>query len=439
MTSNGSTRTPDITTNGLRPLVSNQDSQHAESNADVNQKLSAARTRLILDKPFLGALVLRLPLVENSQWCKTTATDARAIYYNQTYLSELSLSQVQFVLAHEALHCGLSHFARREHREQKRWDVACDHAVNQLLAADNLEPPPTALFDASYAGMSAEEIYPCIETDDNEEPMDQHLYDPQLSDNNTLNNNNPADQQTSAPESSSSNDSSDNSSDVETQIHNSPPPPLNSTERDRLDTKWQQRLAGAAQQAEQAGKLNDSIARMLQRLLQPSVPWRSMLSRFMSSAARIDYNLTRPSQRREGDAILPSLHTRQIDVAVAIDTSGSIRQEELDVFLTELNAIKGSMNARITLLACDAELDKNCPWIFEPWDPMKFPPQLSGGGTTDFNPVFDWLTASIMRPDLLIYFTDGKGHFPDTPPSLPVLWLVKGGAAVPWGQRIQLN
>ena len=430
MTSSGADKTPDITKNGLRPVDSNQ----TVSSHDVEQKLTAARTRLILDKPFLGALVLRLPLIENSQWCQTTATDARAIYYNQTYLSELSLSQVQFVLAHEALHCGLSHFARREHRDRKRWDVACDHAVNQLLAADNLEPPPAALFDESYAGMSAEEIYPCIEADDNEEPMDQHLYDPQLNDNNTSSDNTPTDQLTTAPEDASPGDSSE----IEVQRNNRPPP-LSNTERDRLNTKWQQRLAGAAQQAEQAGKLNKSIARMLQRLLQPSIPWRAMLSRFMSSAARIDYNLTRPSQRREGDAILPSLHTRQIDVAVAIDTSGSVKQEELDVFLTELNAIKGSMNARITLLACDAVLDENCPWIFEPWDPLNLPPQLSGGGTTDFNPIFDWLTANILRPDLLIYFTDGKGHFPDTPPSLPVLWLVKGSAGVPWGQRIQLN
>ena len=264
--------------------------------------------------------------------------------------------------------------------------------------------------------------------------MDQHLYDPQLNDNDTSGHSTSADQQTSEPEDASPGDSSE----VEVRRNNRPLP-LSNTERDRLNIKWQQRLAGAAQQAEQAGKLNKSIARMLQRLLQPSIPWRAMLSRFMSSAARIDYNLTRPSQRREGDAILPSLHTRQIDVAVAIDTSGSVKQEELDVFLTELNAIKGSMNARITLLACDAVLDENCPWIFEPWDPLNLPPQLSGGGTTDFNPVFDWLTANILRPDLLIYFTDGKGHFPDTPPSLPVLWLVKGSAGVPWGQRIQLN
>lgn len=45
-------------------------------------RLSAARTRLILDKPFLGALAMRLPLVAAGPWCKTTASDARSLYYN---------------------------------------------------------------------------------------------------------------------------------------------------------------------------------------------------------------------------------------------------------------------------------------------------------------------------------------------------------------------
>ena len=48
------------------------------SEQDLETKLAAARTRLIIDKPFLGALVLRLPMVKaDPKWCKTTATDAR--------------------------------------------------------------------------------------------------------------------------------------------------------------------------------------------------------------------------------------------------------------------------------------------------------------------------------------------------------------------------
>jgi predicted metal-dependent peptidase len=43
------------------------------------------------------------------------------------------------------------------------------------------------------------------------------------------------------------------------------------------------------------------------------------------------------------------------------------------------------------------------------------------------------------RPDLLVYFTDGEGEFPPAAPPYPVIWLVKGPASVPWGERIQLN
>ena len=99
----------------------------------IETKLTAARAKLILDKPFLGALVLRLPMAAaDPNWCATTATDARRFYYNPEYIDSLSMSQTQFMLAHEALHCALSHFARRQHRVQHRWDLACDYAINPL-------------------------------------------------------------------------------------------------------------------------------------------------------------------------------------------------------------------------------------------------------------------------------------------------------------------
>ena len=112
----------------------------------VETKLASARTRLILDKPFLGALVLRLPMrAASDDWCPTTATDARTFYYNPSYIDALSLDETQFMLAHEALHCALSHFARRQHRIKHRWDLACDYAINPLLIDDGLRPPPNAL------------------------------------------------------------------------------------------------------------------------------------------------------------------------------------------------------------------------------------------------------------------------------------------------------
>ncbi len=403
---------------------------------DIENKLVAARTWLIIDKPFLGALALRLPLIEaDPRWCRTTATDARSFYYNRDYIKALSFEQTKFILAHEALHCALSHFARREHRHKRRWDLACDFAINPLLVADGLMPAPDALILDAFKDMTAEEIYPCIQENTDEEPMDRHLYD-----------------QDDRPHGSGDRDDGEGGrgeeqTDDNGGSHGEPdaqaggaqqPPPLSTPERDALDKQWQQRLASAAQQAMQAGKLGGSMARMVDHLLQPQLPWRMLLAHYMTRAARNDYSFAHPS-RREGTAILPGLRSQHIDLLVVLDTSGSISDDEMQEFLSEVNAIKGQVGARITLHACDEKLAPEGPWIFDPWEDVKLPGKLPGGGGTRFTPVFEWAEWQDRAPDLLVYFTDAKGEFPKIEPSYPVLWLVKGKEKVPWGQRIQLN
>lgn len=399
---------------------------------DVETKLSAARTRLILDKPFLGALVLRLPMkAADPKWCPTTATDARAFYYNTSYIDALSLEQTQFMLAHEALHCALSHFARREHRIKRRWDLACDLAINPLLVKDGLKPPPGALMMAQFDGMTAEEIYPSTdELEDDQEPLDEHLYDNESAEGGSGDG--------SSGQAGDDRPAGGQSVDDTSRQGAPRPEPLSEAERQQLEVQWQQRLAGAAQQAMRAGKLGGGLARLVDHLLQPKLPWRMLLARYMTAIARDDYNYTRPS-RREGAAILPSLRSHQVDVVVALDTSGSISPDEIGEFMSEVDAIKGQVRARLTLHACDAELARDGPWEFEPWEAFRLPREFRGGGGTRFTPVFDWANKRDRSPDLLVYFTDAEGEFPQMEPGFPVLWLVKGKARVPWGQRVQLN
>ncbi|MDB4409914.1 VWA-like domain-containing protein, partial [Gammaproteobacteria bacterium] len=117
----------------------------------------------------------------------------------------------------------------------------------------------------------------------------------------------------------------------------------------------------------------------------------------------------------------------------------SIKPAEMQEFVTEIDAIKGQVRARITLHACDAALATEGPWVFEPWEEFALPGNIRGGGGTRFTPVFEHLDAQGDSPDLLVYFTDAEGEFPEMEPRFPVIWLVKGRGKVPWGQRIQLN
>ena len=423
----------------------------------IETKLSAARTRLILEKPFLGTLVMHLELkAVQDDSVRTTGTDARFFYYNPKFIQHLNLAQTQFMLSHDAMHCALAHFARRQHRELKRWDIACDHAVNLLLWDEGLKPPAGCLMNPEYHGLTAEEIYPLIPPDTSEQTIDSHMYD---NDSSSGTQSQPNQQQ-----SPQNQESEQSVGEGQGQGEGEEPPPeqrqgesqgeaakqtqgagnqpqiegLSETEKEELGRQWQQRLAAAAQQAAQAGKLSQTLARMVDNLLQPQLPWRMLLARYMKVAARDDYSFQRPS-RREGEAILPSLSSNMIDVIVVLDTSGSIKDEELREFLSEVDVLKSQLRARITLHACDDQLCENGPWTFEAWEALTLPKNLTGGGGTSFKPPFEWIDQAQLHPDLVVYFTDAEGDFPVREPHCPVIWLVKGKAPTPWGQRIQLN
>jgi hypothetical protein len=317
---------------------------------------------------------------------------------------------------------------------------------------------------SSYKGMTAEEIYPLLDDNDESETLDTHAYD---SDSDGQGQQSDMDEhdvqerqqgqqgeQDRAPDRSAAGDGARGRPEGEpepepeppqpseqpqpSQTASSAPPPLTPDEQETLQIQWQQRMAGAAQQAMQAGRLGGELKRIIDHLLQPQLPWRMLLARYMNALSRHDYSWSRPS-RREGAHILPSLRSQRVNLVVAIDTSGSIKDPEVQEFIDEIDALKAQVQAQVVLLPCDAGLCPGAPFLFEPWERFERPAAIKGGGGTDFRPVFDWVERTATTPDLLVYFTDANGSFPTNEPHFPVIWLVKGRTEVPWGQRIQLN
>ena len=117
-----------------------------------------ARTTLLLDHPFFGSLLFRLKGREQRS-IPTMATDGVSLYYNPEFVDTLNSATLAGVLAHEVMHPALQHHLRRSKRDPRRWNEACDYAINPLLLDAGLSLPDGVLVDQRFRGMSAEQIY----------------------------------------------------------------------------------------------------------------------------------------------------------------------------------------------------------------------------------------------------------------------------------------
>ena len=127
-------------------------------NEKAAQKLSLARTKLILEHGFFGLLALRLQFVERVD-IPTLAVDGKHIFYNPDFVLSLSDKITQSAVAHEVMHCVLAHISRRGSRDPKKWNVAGDYALNQILVDSGFTLGDNWLIDNKFKGMSADEIY----------------------------------------------------------------------------------------------------------------------------------------------------------------------------------------------------------------------------------------------------------------------------------------
>ena len=124
----------------------------------ASERIRKARTALLLDHPFFGSLLFRL----KSEECRaipTMATNGVVLRYNSAFVDTLNAATLAGVLAHEVMHPALQHHTRRAKRDPRRWNEACDYAINPLLLDAGLSLPDDVLVDPRFRGMSAEQIY----------------------------------------------------------------------------------------------------------------------------------------------------------------------------------------------------------------------------------------------------------------------------------------
>ena len=139
---------------------------------------------------------------------------------------------------------------------------------------------------------------------------------------------------------------------------------------------------------------------------------------------------------------LPSLQKeKQLNIVIAVDTSGSTTGDIVKTFVSEVYAILNSFGGyTLRLIQCDMEINEDVVFDMDrPFIPDKF--SLKGGGGTDFRPVFELISEGQELPEVVLYLTDGYGTAPRKEPGYPVIWGVIEGGVMPakWGKKMDIS
>lgn len=353
------------------------------------------------------------------------ATDGTNLILNPEKFFEFPLGERVFIVAHEILHCILNHCVLAEPMrrsklvkyvdgtaldyDQQQMNMAMDYVINDILVTDKIGTFPTVgLHDPKIATQndSFMDTYRKIYEKDPDGGKGKGGFDVILQ---------PGAGQGQDPGQAS---------------------------QQRSQPEWDTAVAAALASAKAQGKLPASLERLLSEVVSPTVAWQDHIRAFFArKVGSGSYDWRKPDRQLINRDIY---HPRRSgngcgEVVVAIDTSGSIGQRELNVFFGELTGILDDVRpSKVYVMWCDAKVHR-VDEVEDSSDVETLKP--AGGGGTSFIPVFEEIEKLDIYPECLVYLTDGMGSFPQNAPNYPVLWgdIYNRAAQYPFGEVVDVK
>ena len=198
---------------------------------------------------------------------------------------------------------------------------------------------------------------------------------------------------------------------------------LSSAERKMMEAMINESILNSVQRikSSQYGTLPAGLQQYIDLLvesLKPNVNWRRVLRLFTASSSRTQLkNTIRRPSKRYGTTPGIKIQKKQ-KLLIAIDTSGSVNDDELKEFFGELYHI-WKQGAEIYVVECDTAIHNHYFYNGRP------PSVVSGRGGTDFNAPLTYAN-EIYMPDAIVYFTDGYAAEPHVVCRKPILWMITG-------------
>jgi predicted metal-dependent peptidase len=372
-------------------------------NLTAEQRIERSHIELMKHPHFVaysGVLMVGSVKVVDADECPTAYTNGRDVVYGRDFLAKLSDPDVRGLILHENKHKMYRHLATWKHLHTinpQKANKACDYVINLEIVDEGqrtngfVSVPKGGLVDEQYRGMNAQEVFHKLSDDDDDDGggsggLDEHGWE-------------------------------------EAQD-------MTAEEADKLSKEIDQAIR---QGAILAGKVKGTLDRCFTDLLSAKVDWKEALREFVSSVCNgKDESTWRKPNRRwlQHDIYMPSTISETMGrVVVAIDTSGSINDEAVNRFLSEVVAIMDNVNPEmVDLIYWGSDVVGHEVYGMGDADKMKVSTKPVGGGGTSPSCITAYLKDKNIVPECAIVLTDGYvggdwgGHW-----TSPVLWAIVGG------------
>ncbi|CDB75351.1 MULTISPECIES: VWA-like domain-containing protein [unclassified Clostridium] len=328
------------------------------------------------------------------------------IYFNPILFLQLNMKQMETTIKHEIHHVLSLHLSRAKELKNKystlTVNLAMDIVVNQYL--DNLPPYSTTLKGVNLKYNLNMEAYNTLE-----------YYAEKIQSELDLMEENDEGEE-------------DDSQVTNSMIESYNPEKMHDMwqESDEFDEKTLREFAEKVINASQKGTIPSQVESLIANLKnsQGEIPWNIMLKKLMGTVeSNKKKTITRRNRRQPNRLDLRGeIRNHKSEIAVAIDISGSISNEEFKQAIKEVLSIVKNYNHEITIIECDKEVKR----VYKAKSVRDIKKRLTSGGATKFTPVFEY--ANNTKCNLLIYFTDGKGErkLEVVPRGYRTLWVISG-------------
>lgn len=344
---------------------------------------------------FMNTILFSLKLRWDST-VSTLAVNGTEMFINPQFFMDFDEPLRVFGLLHEVWHVALDHITRIEDRHPVIWNQAGDYVINLLLKKAGITIWEHCLCDDRFDNMTTEEVYAVLFKEHEENKKN------------------------------GGGEPDPNAGGFGSDIQQPPPPEEGGKTPQETREAIDRIIMKAVTQAKMdgdptVGNLPGDLARRINSLFKPRIPWERELQNYFSSYNRNNYSYKRPNKRFMPDFYLPSLYDNCIgNIANICDASGSVGQKQFKQFFSEGAYIKNTMKPlKFTIASFDTKIRSE--YVYTQDQPLDFP-VLEGGGGTAIDPVIDYLNK--LKPEIAIIFTDGQFRAPSKKYKGNLIWLI---------------